>query len=87
MRMVAVLESHLSLLEREAESPLSTSVAERASVIEDLIAMHLAVFEGTRSFRVSTLHLATIGESGPTVDALTGLTLPNYSTTTYSSAD
>lgn len=44
--MVAVLESHLSLLEREAETPSGTNVAERAGFIEDLIALHLAVFEG-----------------------------------------
>ena len=44
--MVAVLESHLSLLEREAADPSGTDVAERAGFIEDLILLHLAVLEG-----------------------------------------
>jgi len=44
--MVAVLESHLSLLEREAADPSGTNLAERAGFVEDLIVLHLAVFGG-----------------------------------------
>jgi hypothetical protein len=43
--MVAVLESHLSLLEQEANTPSATNAAERTAFVEDVIALHLAVFE------------------------------------------
>jgi hypothetical protein len=44
--MVAALESHLSLLEHEAADASVADAAERAGLIKDLIALHLAVFEG-----------------------------------------
>jgi hypothetical protein len=42
--MVNVLESHLALLEREAEARPGVTTAERAGVVGELIALHAAVF-------------------------------------------
>jgi hypothetical protein len=44
--MVTVLESHLSLLEHEAEDAPESTLSERVEHMRDLISMHLAVYEG-----------------------------------------
>ena len=44
--MVTVLESHLSLLEHEAEGTCESTLSERVDRIQDLISLHLAVYEG-----------------------------------------
>jgi hypothetical protein len=43
--MPEALESHLALLEREAASSAEVSPAERTRGLEDLVALHLALFE------------------------------------------
>jgi hypothetical protein len=43
--MVTVLESHLSLLEREAEDRPTSTAADRVGLVEDLIGLHLALYE------------------------------------------
>lgn len=44
--VVAALESHLSLLERESQIPPGVSTLDQAKLIQDLVALHLAVFDG-----------------------------------------
>lgn len=43
--MATVLESHLALLERAAGVPADAALTERVGGVEDLIALHTAVFE------------------------------------------
>jgi len=43
--MVTVLESHLSLLEHEAEGAPESTMSERVERTQDLISLHLAVYE------------------------------------------
>lgn len=43
--MVALLESHLSLLEHEAEGTSEMTISERVDRTQDLISLHLGVYE------------------------------------------
>ena len=43
--MESVLEPHLALLERQAESRSGASAAERAGALEDVVSLHTAVYQ------------------------------------------
>lgn len=43
--MVTLLESHLSLLEQEAEAHPAPTVAEQGTLLDELVALHTAVYE------------------------------------------
>lgn len=43
--MASVLESHLALLEREAEVRMDSTGPERARLLEDVVSLHTAVYE------------------------------------------